>query len=316
MCNEFCKEFTGWCRSFTRKEVGLSALEALLLALLIGFIVFLTLHLLVCSEKKAKVDQVIHPPAENKPGWPNAPILIPVPTTKGFNSAPSGSTTTLSPDIECTWEPSKKTPATARYYWTPRTDRIKYVPQSEGLAYGEVFDGVEYEDDIDENPDGVDAPRRYKDFVAALVKLKLPADVTYGCILTKVTRYWTLTAASCIESIEEVDTLDSFFISETFGEVKQGMSHELADVRIHPLYQGMNRTYDLAALRSADALAPDPARLPRLPTVLEYFMVGLGEKFIILGHGGYRQVYILNFHNCCSAIFYHDTFACYETSNI
>ncbi|XP_075990319.1 uncharacterized protein LOC142985968 [Anticarsia gemmatalis] len=301
MCNVCCKEFRGWCKSFTRTELGLALLQAALLLLLICFLVFLTMHLLVCS------DEIPHFPV------PETPEPRPT-TTASTTRRPTTSRSTLPPDVECTWTPSEKTKATTHYYWYPYTTTLKpkrvtatqselasTATQSEAATTAttridapvvSMHPSQEYYFDEPEDiaeEDG-EAPPWYKNYVVALVKLKPPEEVTFGCVLTKVSLHWTLTAASCIESIEEVDSLDSFFISETYGEPRQGLSHAVADVQIHPLYQGANRSYDLAALRSEDRLAASTAHLLQLPSVLDYFLLGIGERFTILGYGPYRAV--------------------------
>lgn len=134
---------------------------------------------------------------------------------------------------------------------------------------------------------GVEATQE-KQFILALVRIRPPQDITFGCILTIITEFWVLTSASCIEAIEEVDSLDSFMMMEGYGELREGRMHMVDDVNIHPWYQGVNRSYDLAALRSEDSLIATGASTVILPTMLDYFVVTLGEKLTILGYGKYR----------------------------
>lgn len=285
MCDVYCKEVKGWCRSFTRIESLLTVLEALLLLLLIGLVTFVILHLIVCSSELDNVEQEsvesgTHAPSPSKnPDTARPHMYITHTDVSAFSNV---STATLSPDIECTWTPSVKTEPPKRYYWAPEhaTRQNKKIEKPEN-------DDVKY----DRDSNGHHASQTYKNYVAALIKLKPPEDVTFGCILTKVTKHWTLTAASCIESVEEVDSLDSFFITDSYGMMKEGSNHAVVDVRIHPLYQGVNRSYDLAALRSETVLIPSQQLLLRVPSLLEYFVVAVGESFTILGYGGYRYAF-------------------------
>ncbi|CAH1643796.1 unnamed protein product [Spodoptera littoralis] len=281
MCYVCCKELKGWCKSFTRTEGLLTILEAVLLIIFIGFFVFLVLHFVACQIHLGDKNVI-----ENS--------TVPTVTTTVSPSV----TSTLSPDVECTWEPSQKTTAHTRYYvsdsytadvghHTPgRSTTTKYLGIfDEALRPSHYYD----EDEFLENSNGEPAGDIYKNQVVALVKFKPPRDVTFGCILTKITQFWTLTAASCIASIEEVDSLDSFVMIEQFGEADQSPPRHVAAVRLHPRYQGHSRAHDLAALRSARALR---ARAPllHLPHMLDYFLMALGERLLILGYGGYRTV--------------------------
>ncbi|CAB3259361.1 unnamed protein product [Arctia plantaginis] len=290
MCDVYCKEVKGWCKSFTRIESLLTALEVLLLFVLIGLVTFLILHLIACSSELENLNQ------ETLETGIQASSSSETPDTKSsyvsdadVTAYSSVSTATLSPDIECTWTPSVKTEALTHYYWTPGQ---KYASDQKIAIESPKFSNVPVDDEIkhNRNSNGHHASQTYKNYVAALIKLKPPEDVTFGCILTKVTQYWTLTAASCIESIEEVESLDSFFITDSYGTTKEGNSHAVVEVRIHPLYQGVNRSYDLAALRSETVLIPSKQLVLRVPTLLEYFVVAVGERFTILGYGGYRSL--------------------------
>lgn len=312
MCYVYCKELKGWCKSFTRTEGLLCILEAVLLVVLISFFVFLILHFLAC---RVYTEPTPEEDIEKKTTLSTSPVTRP---------------STLSPDVECTWEPSQATTASTRYYLSDRrsppvpnvstTTRYSKGPFTDGSLYENDEPLEEYEDiELFEPSDGEAAEDSYKNQVVALVKLKPPEDVTFGCILTKITKLWTLTAASCIESIEDVDSLDSFVIMEGFGSETASRPRVVADVRVHPRYTGAARSHDLAALEAdrelpasahnlaalqADrelpasaydlaALRADgelPALAPplRLPRLLDYFLVALGERFHILGYGGYR----------------------------
>lgn len=274
MCYVCCKELKGWCKSFTRIEGFLSVLEAILLVVFITFLVFLILHFVACLKIPDETNQNTTDTEQN--------------STDERNDIPG--TTTLSPDVECTWEPSKPTTVRVRYYLndintTQRHDSNLLKTTMPQTPVGEI---AEYDDvEFSEHSDGEFADETYRHQVVALVKLKPPGDVTFGCILTKVTKFWTLTAASCIESIEEVDALDSFVMIEQYGEPRQSRPRSVTDVQLHPLYQGSNRSYDLAALRSDRALQA-AAGLPALPAPLDYFLLAVGERFMLLGYGGYR----------------------------
>lgn len=282
MCYVCCKELKGWCKSFTRTEGLLTILEAVLLIVFIGFFVFLVLHFVACQ---------IHFEVLNTEF---GDVTVPTVTTTASPIVTSPIvTSTLSPDVECTWEPSQKTTAHTRHYVTDSytADVGHYTRRISTTPFDETLKPLHYYDDDEflENSNGESASDIYKNQVVALVKFKPPGDVTFGCILTKITQFWTLTAASCIASIEEVDSLDSFIMIEQFGEAEQSRPRGVAAVRLHPRYQGHSRAHDLAALRSARALR---ARAPllSLPRMIDYFLVALGERLLILGYGGYRTV--------------------------
>ncbi|XP_026727997.1 phenoloxidase-activating factor 1-like [Trichoplusia ni] len=281
MCYVCCKELKGWCKSFTRIEGFLSVLQAILLVVFIFFLVFLILHFVGCLKI----------PEEKKETTTDIKL-----NTSDDEVYEILATTTLSPDVECTWDPSKPTTVRVRYYLndintTERhdSDELK-VTKSQALDTELVESFLEYDDfEFSEHSDGDFADETFTNQVVALVKLKPPADVTFGCILTKVTKFWTLTAASCIESIEEVDSLDSFVMIEQYGSARQSRARGVADVRLHPQAAGAARSHDLAALRADRALRA-PAPLPALPSPLDYFSVAVGERFVLLGYGGYRTV--------------------------
>lgn len=277
MCNEGCSELRGWCKSFTRTEALLTILEAILLVICIAFLVFLILHLVSCSKSKTD-DKFTTPSPAAKYTRTVAPVLGPgVKTTH---------------KVECTWKVSQKTSAVIHYYeqdgsttaLTPKT--IVYETTTLPIQLIEDVDSLAFDD----QSDGEEADSLHATFVLALVKLKPPRDITFGCILTVVTEYWTLTAASCIEAIEEVDSLDSFVMMEAYGDVRQGRTHAVTDVQIHPQYQGANRSYDLAALKSESRFYRH--NTVELPTMVDYFLITIGERFTLLGFGGYRYCII------------------------
>lgn len=477
MCNDWIKEFKGWCKSFTRTEILLAILEAILLIICIGFLIFLILHFLVCFHKQHNIpstkpyiitpidsddDDNYTPNSEMKTqkfvyihkgepytavvtvpygtgtekiifsnkGVPSEVVVkLPYQTTsknvtaednnrvshkedydneettleagtvydgvihkkiyinkeitsgnvsdvgtspldgvsrkiivinKGIttvsphdyslhtedteklqhnksshdgglpqeNGDPRHSSPTLTTtDLECSWHPSKKTVAPTHYYFKNRDsssaillkrkktskDALKPVLKMDGkddsvLEYVNMdtsqtldtpnekslddpgkepesagLDALAYDD----QSDGEDSLPLYKSFVLALVKVKPSREVQFGCILTAVTAHWTLTAASCIESIEEVDSLDTFVMMEGYGEYDPGRTYAVSDVRVHPMYQGANRSHDLAALRSEERLRRVKTGA-RLPTLVDYFMITAAERFTILGFGSFR----------------------------
>lgn len=273
MCNECCSELRGWCRSFTRTEAVLTILEAILLVVCIAFLVFLILHLVSCP--KSQIVEIITSP---KPIYKY--------TTVSSVTAVGGRTTNK---IECTWKVSEKTSAATHYY---EQDRLTSAMIPEAVTqYIATTPPIQLIDDIDslamdDQSDGEEADSLHVTFVLALVKPRPPRDITFGCIVTVISEYWTITAASCIEAIEEVDSLDSFVMMEGYGGVRWGRTHGVADVRVHPQYGGANRSFDLAALRSEYALHRQ--NIVELPTMLDYFMITIGERFHLLGYGGFR----------------------------
>ncbi|CAK1599262.1 unnamed protein product [Parnassius mnemosyne] len=270
MCNVCCKEFKGWCKSFTKTEIALSLLQATLLVIFISFLIFLILHFIACLNNEVTINSNI--------------------TEK--NTSKSTATTvisTLDPAIECTWKPSEKTKASAHYYekdYTPvsisnyeETTSVDSNMNSNTSTTGINNDSKSEEFSHDKIADNVK-----KGFLLALVKIQSLQDVTFGCVLTIISEYWTLTAASCIESIEEVDALDSFVMLEEYGEKNLGKTHTVSDVLIHPEYQGTNKNYDIVALKSEDKLLKKGQPVVKLPTMLEFLMVTIGEQLSLLGY--------------------------------
>ncbi|KAJ2946780.1 hypothetical protein O0L34_g12844 [Tuta absoluta] len=299
MCNDCWKEFKGWCKSFTRTEVLLGILEAILLILFLLFLIFLIMHLIVCASWVTKSD-------------PTCPATTTIPDKVFSSVAPNDSQlvndnqptntkepvtnpSTLGPEIKCTWEPSKKTEAAVHYYEDQTTSSplivklalTKKITVKDGtvvLNADSTLDKYAF----DEQSDGEEPGEQYKSSVLAVVKLHPPSDVTFGCIVAVISEHWTLTAASCVDAVEEIDSLDNFVLMERYGEARRGRTHTIADVQIHPLYQGANHSYDVAALRSETSLRPATAFA--LPSIIDYCLVTVGERFSILGFGNFRTI--------------------------
>lgn len=199
--------------------------------------------------------------------------------------------TTLPPHVKCTWEPSNKTVAVTQYYEDEAEHRTSEFgttkPARQSTGGAAHFTDHHSVDDLaaDDQAEGVESEHMYKSMILALVKMVPPAGVTFGCTLTAISDRWTLTAASCVEAAEEVDSLDSFVMMEHYGGDARGRSHALADVRLHPRFEGAGRGADLAALRSEDRLGGAAAHLP---APLDRWLVALGERFTVLGFGSYR----------------------------
>ncbi|XP_013144199.1 PREDICTED: uncharacterized protein LOC106107744, partial [Papilio polytes] len=192
MCNECWKEFKGWMRSFTRTECALSALQLVLLVLFIGFLTFLILHLLACSATERHHDNVPTKTSQ-EPFSPSSPTS----TTSTTKSISSTNHTTLSPDVECTWRPSEKTDSVIHYYENGQVSTSAVTNRNAMSTWRSAQDNVSEEPGNGEMADDV-----HKSYILALGKVNIPQDVTFGCILTIISEYWTLTAASCIEAIE------------------------------------------------------------------------------------------------------------------
>lgn len=296
MCNVCCKEFKGWCKSFTKTEVSLVSLQVVLLAIFIGFLTFLILHLIACLSTETFNDIEL----------PNA--TSEESTSTGITSVstkePLAHNTTLDPFIECTWKPSEKTEAVSQYYENdmdtmefkkqsiiinkPLYNITPEIPNSSNESLPHHF---EHGNEASVLTDGVTS--EVKNYLFALVKLKLSQDVTFGCVLTVISEFWTLTAASCIESIEEVDAVDSFVIMESYIGT-YGKTHTLSDILIHPEYQGVNKKYDLAALKSENSLINEDQKLLRLPTMLDALLLTIGEQLNLISYGADRYLSICN----------------------
>lgn len=313
-CELFCKEFKGWCQSFTKAERALTVLEAVLLVVLVIFLIFLILHLLACStptfepqyEETKKYDEYEY--TENSVGPTKHTTLRTKPiTTKLTTSTATGTETTsttrqtIDPGIECSWTPSAKTTALTHYYeknaiLTTRVLDKKLANTKPKINVRFTTKSNRVDTKLEHNvnfievdrSDGEHADALENKYILSLVKLKPPNGVVFGCILTIINEYWMLTSASCIEAVEEVDSLDSFVIMEDYGTSYNGKIHSVFDVQIHPFYQGMNKSYDLAVIKSESGLLNGKA--VELPTTLDNSIITIGERFNLLGFGTYRYI--------------------------
>ncbi|XP_048005500.1 trypsin-like [Leguminivora glycinivorella] len=266
-CQKCWEEFKGWLKAFTPVEIFLTIIEALLLILLLVFLIFLVIHLLTCH---GVVDESTTDRAIVSDITTVAPKNVTKKSTSSSKKSRPTCTYTKEQKSNLTTPSANETDATSPYstaaprYTTP-THPDQIVPIT---SDGELADESE------------------KLHVMALVKIK-PSGVTFGCILTVVAERWVVTAASCLDSIEEVDSLDNFVIMDNYGALNKGRSHPVSDVRVHPLYNGGNKTYDLALLQSEDGLGRPPVQLASL---LDYFKLPIGEAGSILGFGRFRTI--------------------------
>ncbi|XP_053601992.1 trypsin zeta-like [Plodia interpunctella] len=270
MCGRCCRELGRWSRSFTKTETFLTILEAILLILFIAFLTFVVLHFIACNKKEIDESSYL----DDEPRSP-APAEGPAPAAPG---------------VKCTWDPKAPTEAVTRYYEDDDAASRALEQQLKGVHLpASTTTLVNFNDILPYLSDGEDA-KGYEDHILALVKLRPPQDVTFGCILTIVSDYWAVTAASCIEAIEEVDSLDSFVMMDGYGESRHGRTHAVADVLIHPWYQGSNKSYDFVALKSEDRLVRGSKSAVEFSSLLDHFFTPIGEKLEILGFGGYRAI--------------------------
>lgn len=321
-CDLCCTEFKGWCNSFTKTERALTILEAVFLVVLVTFLIFLILHLLACSTLEPKYEE----PEETESEYEYETTERPVgPTTSTTTKRPKTTTTrrttrstttsatppqTIEPGLECSWTPSAKTTAYTHYYektsvvlsefeediYTTAA-LIKQTIHKKGNSTRKQRKRVDTKSEhsldfmqVDQS-DGEDADPLQNKYILSLVKLKPPQGVVFGCILTIISKYWMLTSASCIEAIEEMDSLDSFVIMEDYGTSSKGKIHSVFDLQIHPFYRGTNWSYDLAAIKSESGLVNGEA--VELPTALDNAMITIGERFHILGFGAYRYLFLI-----------------------
>ncbi|KAF9795567.1 hypothetical protein SFRURICE_004939 [Spodoptera frugiperda] len=248
------KEVKGWCKSFTRTEGLLTILEAVLLIVFIGFFVFLVLHFVACQ---------IHFEVLNTEF---GDVTVPTVTTTASPIVTSPIvTSTLSPDVECTWEPSQKTTAHTRHYVTDSytADVGHYTRRISTTPFDETLKPLHYYDDDEflENSNGESASDIYKNQVVALVKFKPPGDL------------YRFHRGSGLAGLVYYDRT-----VRRGGAVAAAQRGGRAPAPALP-----------GTLRSARALR---ARAPllSLPRMIDYFLVALGERLLILGYGGYRTV--------------------------
>lgn len=271
MSNECFKHFAGWCKSFTRTELYLSLLQALLLSTFFICLTFLVLHLYACFKLDLKYDTTTEEPFTDEGDEYSAKATTHIVVTDAIEK-------------QCTWVPSLKTTAVTQYF--DRTKVTFTIKSNEKVKVSkERLESLEIlsREDID----SVEADNVMKKYIMALVKVKLRKYMMFGCTLTIVSKHWTLTAASCIEAIEEVDALDSFVMVEGLGEGGD-MSHEVSDIFVHPQYQGTNYSFDLAALKSEDNILRGDQLLLTMGSVVDYLIIPIGERLTVLGHGNYR----------------------------
>ncbi|XP_046968106.1 granzyme A-like [Vanessa cardui] len=293
MTNDCYKEFKGWCKSFTRTETYLSALQLVLLVVFILILTFTILHIVVCFKNKEMSKVKEDTDVVTSATITEEPTHLDIFT---FTKHLTSQSQTLSKHIECTWTPSIKTTAVTHYYdselisnkpvITPESSINELNPSQQAWASTDFS----IEDNTEKLYDGEYVDEVKKGYLLALVKIKPPRDITFGCILTIVAQSWTLTAASCIEAIEEVDSLDSFVIVRGFGEKDEENIYIVSDILIHPQYQGVNVSYDLAALKSEGNVAKGINQMVILPTMVDYFSITIGETLSILGYGKYRNL--------------------------
>ncbi|XP_050357585.1 serine protease Hayan-like [Nymphalis io] len=304
MSNDCCKDFKGWCKAFTRTETYLSVLQLVFLVIFILSLIFTILHFIACFKNKENSDIAEVIETSTSTTTTGEPIFEDI-STEHLTSQ----TRTLAKEIKCTWTPSVKTTAVTHYYdsdlisSTSAKDQVLVVSNktdkntqksgsSELNPSFQSWTPTEFstDDNTEKSYDGEYVDEIKKGYLLALVKIKPPRDITFGCILTIVAKSWTVTAASCIEAIEEVDSLDSFVMVRGFGEKDEENIYIVSDILIHPLYQGVNATYDLAALKSEGSVARETNQIITLPTMVDYFSVTIGESLTILGYGKYRNL--------------------------
>ncbi|XP_023942724.2 thrombin-like enzyme acutobin [Bicyclus anynana] len=310
MSNVCCTEFQGWCRSFTKTEIFLCVLQAIFLTVFIVFLTFVILHLVVCSRSKLANDR--REPS-NITSAQSVTTYVTVPSEKNgqtqsfqtestnheaVNNSHINILPTLDKGVKCTWTPSYKTKALTHYY-VNHTDIMMSTKPHVKEIHNKFMNSVsmDYKEEIELDfnkllevvSDGIEVNDSRKDLLLALVKIRPQRGVTFGCTLTIVNEFWTVTAASCIEAIEEVDSLDSFVMMQGFKDQDQKI-HPVVDVLIHPQYQGINATFDLAVLKSETKLINNVTLAVTLPTFIDYFMISLGELLTILGYGRFRNI--------------------------
>ncbi|CAH2254014.1 jg9950 [Pararge aegeria aegeria] len=325
MSNVCCKELQGWCKSFTKTEIFLCVLQAIFFVVFVASLTFLILHLVVCSRSKQK-NEILHPSRtetnntdknkEYEYSTDSIKDFIGIGTTSDqkyeftqtiqtnnsdiaeVNKSLLKVTTAVDKGVTCTWKPSLQTKAPTHYY-EYHSNMTTSVVENQNKQMTEVningINSIDFENEagLEDNklqedlPDGaeINVTRQY--FIIALVKIK-PRAITFGCTLTIVSEYWTITVASCIEAIEEGDSLDSFVMMRGFKEQDQNI-YPVAEVMIHPQYQGVNVTFDLAALKSEGRLVKEGNLVLKLPSLvdnfLEYFLITIGEALTVFGYG-------------------------------
>ncbi|XP_072935400.1 uncharacterized protein [Epargyreus clarus] len=271
MCTTCCKEFQGWCRAFTVTEVFLSILQAILLTSFVAFLTFLILHLIACSDNDASTEKYEPSKSTTEEG-------IQTTATVG---ASYGSTlytelsTTLAPGIECTWTPSAKTRVVSQYF-EHEQNPLNVTISSEFKRPQEIQpDKVLSLDSL--NKDVADNKKTY---IMALMKIMSPHDMTFACIVTIISENWAVTAASCIESYEKVNSLDAFIIMDIYLEHEK--AHAVSDVAVHPQYRGTNESYNIMLIKTKDKFTSSRDEFLNLPTLIDYFSIAIGERFTII----------------------------------
>lgn len=265
MCNVCCKEFKGWCKSFTKLEASLSLIQLIFLIIFIAILTFLILHFLACRKHQEKLlEEHVTTDLYGTTYTDGKKITYP--------ETHSPMTTPLPESVKCTWDPSQKTIAMTHYYESTQTETsTKATVSQENFLGGEIIN-------------------EKVEFLIALVKYKPPQHIAFGCTLTIISTKWTLTAATCIEAIEELDSLDSFVMMEGLGTGNPGKFHAISDVMIHPQYEGANKNYDLAAIKSEGDIVLKERKLIALASLIDFMSITIGEKMQLYGFGRFRSV--------------------------
>lgn len=318
MCNGSCANIWTWCKSFTKTERALVLIELLLIIVFIGFLVFIILHLIVCGEKSKSNNDFTTPPniiiepdentsssesefsiedtsiSENTNTYTDTETIY----THGINTNIDAQNTKTSAhsdneisitytgevtytydttveyvatskpsssrrNIKCTWKPSLKTEA-SRYFLNYFTHNNKIISTIK-TKYEPYSTRVENK------------------FLCALVKILSSNDVKFGCVLTVISKFWTITTAHCLDDIQKHDTLKSYVIMTDY-EKENVDTFSIIDIQISSQTITRKGVY-LAAIKSNSPLGLEGVPLANN---LDYILLTIGNRFTILGYSNLR----------------------------
>ncbi|XP_041974086.1 uncharacterized protein LOC121729593 [Aricia agestis] len=265
------KALRGWCRSFTKTERWLTVLEAIFLVVFISFLTYLILHLLVCS---CMVDNTEIHEASTGAEYVTAGDFA---TTHRIEVATSEENTD---GRSCSWTPSYKTEAANRHFLDGRGEL--QTPAFKLLSKTKLNHLLSYD-----APDEADIETVETGLVLALVRVQ---PLTFGCILSVVSECWTITTASCYDSIKISRHREQFVMIGDRGDLKSG--HNVLEVKMHPKYRSNSTYYDLCALKSNTSLGKEKFLI--LPTPIDYLLTVIGDRLTAFGYRTNRSAVTLH----------------------
>lgn len=260
MCNICCHEFYGWCKSFTKIERVLVIVESALLIVFLSFLVFLILHLNVCSRR----DEL-------------AIITVDIKIIEKSSNVTEEIHNEKTDTADCT----KKSSETTVLPTDPTHTSVLTTKIIATFVTEDLINNTNHERDSD----GEEVFKN--NLVLALLKVDTskPHEVIFKCVVTILSKYWSVTAASCLED-SDLESLETLFMRKSMYE--DVVSYPVSEILIHPLYEKYNDKSDLAVLKTNDPIQYDNVNGIVLATILDYLLTVPGDRLTILVYGKFR----------------------------